>query len=132
MVNVPTTYKARLVAQGFSQVQGEDYDQIFSPVISFDSIRAIICLAAKHNWSIHQMDVKTAFLNGDLNEDVYVKQPTGFVVPGKENLACHLNKALYGLKQSPKCWNDSLSNAFKELGFIESVGDPCIFVKTDS
>ena len=92
-----TTYKARLVAQGYSQIEGEDYSETFSPVIQFDSVRALLALAANNDWCIHQMDVKTAFLNGKLSEEVYIKQPEGFVIPGKENKFCRLNKALYGV-----------------------------------
>ena len=124
-----TCYKARLVAQEFAQVPGEDCDETFSPAVKFDSIRTLIGLAAQNNWSIHQMDVTTAFLNGELSEEVYLEQPAGFIVSGREDQVCHLTKSLYGLKQSPKCWNDTLCKALNSMGFVEANGDPCIFVK---
>ena len=90
-------YKARLVAQGFSQKEGIDYDETFSPVVRFESIRTVIALAAQFGLKLHQMDVKTAFLNGELKEKIYMKQPAGYVVEGKEGLVCLLHKSLYGL-----------------------------------
>jgi hypothetical protein len=94
-------YKARLVARGFSQAHGLDYNETYAPVAKFNSIRVILALAAVHDLEVHQMDVKTAFLNGDLVEEIYMEQPPCFVEAGKEGLVCHLCKALYGLKQSP-------------------------------
>ena len=94
----PDKYKARLVAQGFSQVWGVDYNETFSPVIKFKSIRTLLALSAKLNLSVHHMDVTCAFLNGKLEEEIYVSQPEGFVEKGKENLVCKLNRSLYGLK----------------------------------
>ena len=98
-------YKARLVAQGFSQKYGLDYDETFSPVVRPESIRTVIALAVKKGLKLHQMDVTTAFLNGELEEEVYMKQPEGFVADGQEHLVCKLRKSIYGLKQSPRCWN---------------------------
>ena len=96
-------HKARLVAQGFSQKFGLDYDETFCPVIRFESFRALIALAAQNGLILHQMDVTTAFLNGELEEVVFMKQPEGFVVQGQEHLVCRLKKSIYGLKQSPRC-----------------------------
>ena len=93
-------YKARLVAKGFSQLEGTDFDETFAPVARLSSIRALLALGAHYDWEIHQMDVKTAFLNGDLDEEIYMTQPEGFVQPGKVNMVCKLRKALYGLKQA--------------------------------
>ena len=101
-------YKARLVAKGFTQLKDIDYFDTFAPVARMTSIRLLIALAAIHSLVIHQMDVKTAFLNGDLDEEVYMKQPKGFVVPGQEHKVCKLLKYLYGLKQAPKQWNEKL------------------------
>ena len=91
-------FKARLVAKGYTQKEGVDYTENFSPVSSKDSFRIIMALTAHFNLEWHQMDVKTAFLNGDLYEEVYMQQPEGFVVDGKENMVCRLQKSIYGLK----------------------------------
>ena len=91
-------FKARLVAKGYTQKEGVDYIETFSPVSSKDSFRIIMALTTHFNLELHQMDVKTAFLNGDLYEEVYMKQPEGFVVDGKENMVCRLQKSIYGLK----------------------------------
>ena len=89
-------FKARFVARGFSQKEGIDYDDIFAPVARYTTIRSIIALAATQGWSLHQMDVKTAFLHGSIKEEVYVEQPLGFEV-----YVCKLKKVVYGLKQAP-------------------------------
>ena len=125
------THKARLVAQGFSQTFGDDYDETFSPVARFESVRTVIALAAQHGLKLHQMDVTTAFLNGDLKEEIYMKQPEGFVEKGKEHLVCRLRRSIYGLKQSPRCWNSVLDRKLKDMGFVQTTGDPCIYVKED-
>ena len=98
-------HKAHLVAQGYTHKYGLDYDETFSPVVRTESVRTVMALAAKNNLLLHQMDVTTAFLNGILEEEVYMKQPEGFVGKGKEHLVCKLNKSSYSLKQSPRCWN---------------------------
>ena len=109
------THKARFVAQGFSQTFGNDYDETFSPVARFESILTVIALAAQHGLKLHQMDVTAAFLNGDLKEEVYMKQPEGFIQKGKEHLVCRLRRSIYGLKQSPRCWNSVLDRKLKNL-----------------
>jgi hypothetical protein len=91
-------YKARFVARGFSQIEGVDYDETFAPVARYTSIKSIIAIATEMGWSIHQMDVKTAFLNGFIDEEVYIEQPQGFEVSDRETHVCLLRKALYGLK----------------------------------
>ena len=91
-------FKARLVAKGYTQKEGVDYTETFSPVSSKDSFRIIMALAVHFNLELHQMDVKTTFLNGDLYEEVYMQHPEGFVVDGKENMVCRLHKSIYGLK----------------------------------
>ena len=93
-------YKARLVAQGFTQTKGADYDETFSPVVRMESLRTVVGLAVRNGLQIRQLDVTTAFLNGTLNELVYMRQPEGFVAEGKEHLVCKLNRSLYGLKKS--------------------------------
>ena len=97
-------YKAKFVARGFSQKEGIDYEETFTPVARYTSIRTIIALAAKMKWKLHQMDVKTAFLNGVIEEEVYIEQPQGFEVEDKKSHVCRLQKALYGLKQAPRAW----------------------------
>jgi hypothetical protein len=93
-------FKVRLVAKGFTQREGIDYNETFSPVSSKDSFRIIMALVAHYILELHQMDVKTTFLNGDLYETVYMAQPKGFVVEGNESLGCHITKSIYGLKQT--------------------------------
>ncbi|CAJ2640978.1 unnamed protein product [Trifolium pratense] len=95
-------YKARLVAKGFRQRENIDFFDTFSPVTRITSIRVLISIDAIYNLEVHQMDVKTAFLNGDLEEEIYMEQPEGFVVHGQETKVCKLEKSLYGLKQAPK------------------------------
>ena len=94
-------YKARLVAKGFAQKEGVDYNEIFSPMVKHTSIRVLLSLVAHGDLELEQLDVKTTFLHGDLDEEIYMYQPKGFKVEGKENLVCRLRKSLYGLKQSP-------------------------------
>ena len=95
-------FKARLVAKGFLQKHGIDYEETFASVAKFTSIRILLCLAAKHNMMLHQMDVKTSFLNGNLDKDIYMIQPDGYVDEDHPELVCHLKRSLYGLKQSPR------------------------------
>ena len=116
--------KARLVAQGYSQEKGLNYDETFNPVVRSESIRSVIAVASKNDLKMHQLDVTTAFLNGELEEEVYVKQPKGFVVEGQEHLVCKLKRSLYGLKQSPKCWNLTLHTQLMEMGFKQTSSDP--------
>jgi hypothetical protein len=91
-------YKVRFVARGFSEREGEDDDETFSPVAKYTSIRSIISIASMMGWKLHQMDVKTAFLNGVIEEQVYIEQPQGFVIHGKDSHVCKLKKDLYGMK----------------------------------
>jgi hypothetical protein len=97
--------KARLCAKGFSQVEGIDYDETFAPVAKFTSIRVVLAIAAFLDFNLTQMDVDTAFLYGLLDDEIYMKQPEGYVVSGKEEFVCKLKRGLYGLKQSPRIWN---------------------------
>ena len=123
-------YKVRLVAQGFSQKYGKDYDETFCPVVRPESIRTVIALAVKKGLKLHQMDITTAFLNGELEEEVYMKQPEGFIADGQEHLVCKVRKSIYGLKQSPRCWN-SLNAQLKTMGFNQSASDPCIYISLE-
>jgi len=108
--------KARLVAKGYAQTYGIDYAETFSPVAKMTSIRLFISLAARFNWKLHQLDIKNAFLHGDLAEEVYMEQPPGFVAQGETNRVCRLKKSLYGLKQSPRAWFGKLSLAIEKYG----------------
>ena len=101
-------FKARLVAQGYSQSKGIDYQEVFSPVARYNSIRALFAVANTCDWDIHQMDVKTAFLQGDLDEAIFMKQPEGYIDEERPNHVCRLNKSIYGLKQAARCWNSSI------------------------
>ena len=120
-------YKARLVAQGFSQKHGLDYDETFSPVARTESVHSMMALAAKDNLLLHQMDVTTAFLNGTLEEEVYMKQTEVVATKGKEHLVCKLKKRIYGLQQSPRCWNVALDDHLCDIEFTQSTSDPCIY-----
>jgi len=121
-------YKARIVAQGFSQKPHLDYTETFAPVTKFASLRTILAISAIEDLELHHMDVSSAFLNGDLQEDIYMVQPEGFVEPGKEHLVCHLKKSLYGLKQSPRQWYQKLHGTFSDLGFKRCPSDNSIWV----
>ena len=123
----PTRYKARLVARGFQQQDGVDFLETFAPVVRWETIRVLIAIAVHLNWPLHQLDVLTAFLNGILQEDVYMHQPLGFVKPGAEHLVCKLHKALYGLKQSPRAWYARLHAALLAWGLIQSLSDPNLY-----
>ncbi|KAK1437640.1 hypothetical protein QVD17_03434 [Tagetes erecta] len=125
-------HKARLVAKGYSQQHGIDYQETFAPVARFETIRIILAVAAQMGWEIHQLDVKSAFLNGDLTEDIYVSQPEGFVVKEKEDMVYKLNKALYGLKQAPRAWNDKIDSYFLGHGYERSLNEPSLYVKRSS
>lgn len=119
-------FKARLVAKGFTQQYGIDYEETFSPVVRFTSVRAILAIAAEKKLLIKQFDVKTAFLNGELSETVYINQPNGYN-DGTDKVY-RLNKALYGLKQASRCWNQKFTNFIEEFGFNMCDSDSCVFV----
>jgi hypothetical protein len=122
-------YKARFVARGFSQKEGEDYDETFAPVASYTSIRAIMSLAVSMGSSLHQMDVKTTFLNEAIKEEVYIEQPQVFEVHSRDTHVCRLKKALYGLKQAPRAWYAKIDSYLMRLGFSKSHADPNLYYK---
>ena len=111
-----STSKARLVAKGFTQRQGIDYEETFSPVAMVKSIRILLAIAAYYDYEIWQMDVKTAFLNGNLQEEVYMTQPDGFTSEDGTKV-CKLNRSIYGLKQASRSWNLRFDETIKEFGF---------------
>ncbi|UYV63705.1 hypothetical protein LAZ67_2005372 [Cordylochernes scorpioides] len=122
-----TRYKARLVAKGFAQKKGIDYEETFSPVARHDTIRTLLAIAANEDLKLVQFDIKTAFLYGDLQDQIYIKQPEGF--NNGTDLVWKLKKSLYGLKQSPRCWNQKIVNFMKERCLKESTADPCLFFR---
>jgi hypothetical protein len=122
-------YKARLVAKGYSQVEGIDFGEIFSPVAKLTSIRLLLSVAAAFDFEIEQMDVKTTFLHGDLEEEIFMKQPEGYAVKGKKELVCRLKKSLYGLKQSPRMWYQKFDTYMLGLGFTRIKEDHCVYSK---
>ena len=105
------------MAKGFTQREGIDYNKTFSPISCKDSFRIIMALGAHYNLELHQMDVKTTFLNGDLEENVYMAQPKGFVVEGKERMGCRLKKSIYGLKQALRQWYLKFDSTIRKFGF---------------
>ncbi|KAG7558630.1 Reverse transcriptase RNA-dependent DNA polymerase [Arabidopsis thaliana x Arabidopsis arenosa] len=125
-------HKARLVAKGYVQRHGVDYDEVFAPVARIETIRFIIALAASNGWEVHHLDVKTAFLHGELKEDVYVLQPEGFVKEGSEEKVYKLNKALYGPKQASRAWNNKLNKILLDLKFIKCSKEPSFYRKTEN
>ena len=112
-------FKGRLVAQGFSQSHGVDYEEIYSLVAQLSSIRSLLAFAAEKKLQVYQMDLVSAFLNGDLTEEIYMKQPPGYV------------QFICGLKQSPRCWNEKYCDHLKSAGFKESGADPCVFIQSE-
>ncbi|GKC10875.1 zinc finger, CCHC-type containing protein [Tanacetum coccineum] len=124
-------FKARLVIQGFRQKEGIDYFDTYALVASITTIRLLLALAAIHNLMIHQMDVKIAFLNGDLEEEVYMKQPKGFVTLGNEHKVCKLVKSLYRLKQAPKQWHQKFDEVVLSSGLLLNQSDKCVYSKFD-
>ncbi|WJZ95336.1 hypothetical protein VitviT2T_014112 [Vitis vinifera] len=130
-------YKARLVVKGFSQKKCNDFEEIFSPMVKMSSIRVVLGLVANMNLEIEQLDVKTIFLHGDLEKEIYMEKPKGFTIKGKEHLVCRLKKSSYGLKQAPRQW--FLSNPGKDhwavmkwiLRYLRGTSKTCLCFETD-
>ncbi|KAJ9547539.1 hypothetical protein OSB04_020082 [Centaurea solstitialis] len=127
-----SAYKARLVAKGYRQREGIDYFDTYAPVARISFIRTLIAISALKGLYIHKMDVKTDFLNGYLNEEIYLEQPEGFVMPGHEDKVCRLIKSLYGLKQAPKQWHERFDTTVTNFGFRHNDADRCIYSKCTS
>lgn len=119
--------KVRVVAQGFSQIPGVDYNETFAPVAKSSSLRVMIALAARFSWPLIQLDVKSAYLNGDLDEEIYMRQPPGTVAQGDEHLVCRLRKSLYGLKQAGHAWYRKYRTSMTALGMTRSESDHACF-----
>lgn len=122
-------HKARLVAKGYVQREGIDFEEVFAPVTRLETVRLLLAVAAKNSWEVHHMDVKSAFLNGDLKEDVYVSQPEGFVKENQAHLVYKLVKALYGLRQAPRAWYAKLNECLERLGFSKCPVEHAVYTK---
>lgn len=115
-----------MVARGFSQREGVDFNETFAPVVRYDSIRTILSVAAIEDWEIMQFDVKTAFLNGNLDTTIYMEIPKGVIV-NEGNMVCRLKKSLYGLKQAARVWNEKFTEFLKDFNMVQSLSDGCVF-----
>ena len=122
-------YKARLVVKGFKQEHGVDFDEVFSPVVKMTTLRLVLALVAQLDLYLYQMDVKTAFLHGDLHDEIYMEQPKGFAEHGREHLVCKLKKSLYGFKQAPREWYHKFDAFMQSQGYRKSAMDPCLYTK---
>jgi len=121
--------KARVVAKGYNQEEGIDFDETYAPVARLEAVRLLLAYASMCNFKLHQMDVKSAFLNGFLNEEVYVSQPPGFEDHLYPNHVFKLKKALYGLKQAPRQWYEMLSNFLLSKGYVRGAVDKTLFIR---
>lgn len=124
-------YKARLVAKGYSQEQGVDFDDNFTPVTRSETIRLLLALAAQNEWEVHHLDVKTTFLNGEIEEEVYVTQPEGYEKKGKERMVYRIMKALYGLRQAPRAWYSKLNTCLGQMGFVRCPYEHAVYTKRE-
>lgn len=116
------------MGRGFSQIPGVDYNETYAPVVKFTTLRIVLAVAAYLDLEMLQVNIRTAYLYGDVEEELNMKQPEGYAVKGKENLVCRLQKSIYDLKQSDRNWNDKLNKALVKMGFVRSSSDPNLYV----
>ena len=129
LIKADGRFKARLVPKGFTQIQGIDYEETFSPVSRYESIQYILAHAALLDWQIEAMDVKTAFLYGELKEEIYMEHPEGFIVKGQEKKVCKLVKSIYGLKQARQVWYELMADTLRrKLGFERIHSDAGVYI----
>jgi hypothetical protein len=124
--------KERLVCKGYAQVEGIDFEETFSPVARLEAIRMFLAFACFKNFKIYQMDVKSTFLNGNLEEEVYIEQPEGFMLSENKDYVCKLKKALYGLKQAPRAWFSRLDNHLQQQGYKRGATDNNLYIKIEN
>ena len=122
-------HKARLVVKGYAQLPRVDFGETFALDARHKTVRMLVALAAQFKWKIFHLDVKSAFLNGFLEEDIFVEQPEGFLIPGAEDKVYKLKKALYGLKQAPRAWYSRIDSHLENQGFKRSENEPTLYVK---
>ena len=123
--------KARLVCKGYAQEEGIDYGETFAPVARLEGVRTLLAYAAYKDFKVYQMDVKSAFLNGILEEEVYIEKPEGFIDPNRRHVVCKLNKALYGLKKAPRAWYERLHNYLMQIRFSRTNDTNNLYIKDE-
>jgi len=121
-------YKVRLVAKGFAQKYNVDYEETFALMEKMSTVRIIFSLSTAQGWKVFQLNVKSAFLNGDLDVKIFMNQPEGFIVECKESFICKLKKSLYGLKQAPRAWHKKISRYFADIGFSKCFSESNLYV----
>ena len=121
------TIKGRLVVKGYTQKEGTDYKETFLPIAMLKSIRILLSIAAYYDYEIWKMDVKTVFLNGNLEEEIYMTQLEGFIAKNQEHMVCKLKRSIYGLKQTSRLWNTRFDQAIKSFGFEQNLDEPCVY-----